>query len=143
MTVYAADWILPVAGKPLSHGWIRLENGRITEVGSGRRDDAEDLGHVAILPALVNAHTHLELSYLRGEVPEAEGFLEWVRGIMAARRAQPDPEAPGILGAARAALREAFARLPVDDGLPPLPAAVLPSDRSGVVLGSQAFCPGE
>ncbi|NOT24836.1 MAG: amidohydrolase family protein [Acidobacteria bacterium] len=109
MTIYAADWILPVVGEPVRHGWICLENGRIGEVGSGRRDDAEDLGQVAILPALVNAHTHLELSYLRGEVPPADGFLEWVRGIMAARRAQPDPQAPEILGAARAALCEARA----------------------------------
>ena len=109
MTVYAADWILPIVGEPVSGGWLRLDHGRITDVGSGTRDDAEDLGHVAILPALVNAHTHLELSYLRGEVPPAESFLVWVQGIMAARRTQPDPDAPEILGAARAALREAHA----------------------------------
>lgn len=109
MSIYAADWILPVVGEPVPCGWIRLENGRIADVGSDQRDDAEDLGHVAILPALVNAHTHLELSYLRGEVPPADGFLEWVRGVMSARRAQPNPEAPEILDAARAALREARA----------------------------------
>ncbi|HYI15055.1 MAG TPA: AAA family ATPase [Thermomicrobiales bacterium] len=33
--------------------------------------------------------------------------------------------------------REVFAGLPLDESLPKLPAAVLPADRSGVVLGSQ------
>ena len=109
MTVLAADWILPVVGEPLNHGWIRLEDGRIAEAGSGRREDAEHLGQVVILPALVNAHTHLELSYLRGDVPPADNFLDWVRGVMAARREQPDPGATEIVGAARAALHEAQA----------------------------------
>jgi cytosine/adenosine deaminase-related metal-dependent hydrolase len=109
MTVYAADWIVPVVGDPIPGAWIRLDHGRIAEVGAGKRDDAEDLGRVAILPALVNAHTHLELSYLRGDVPPAESFLEWVSGVMSARRAQPDSAAPEIIGAARAALREARA----------------------------------
>ncbi len=33
--------------------------------------------------------------------------------------------------------RELFAKVPPDDGLPPLPAAVLPPERAGVALGSQ------
>ena len=38
-----------------------------------------DLGDVAMLPGLVNAHTHLELSYLRDEVPPAAEFVDWIR----------------------------------------------------------------
>ena len=40
----------------------------------------------SILPALVNAHTHLELSYLHGRVPPSTSFNEWVRALMALRR---------------------------------------------------------
>ena len=54
-----------------------------------------DLGDVAVLPGLVNAHTHLELSYLRDEVPPASQFVTWIRGVMAARRERPDPERAG------------------------------------------------
>jgi cytosine/adenosine deaminase-related metal-dependent hydrolase len=44
-----------------------------------------DLGSVAVMPALVNAHTHLELSWLRGRVPPGESFIEWVRAQMLLR----------------------------------------------------------
>ncbi len=50
-----------------------------------------DLGAVAILPGLVNAHTHLELSALRGQVPPTQTMPDWVRDLMARRRA-PAPE---------------------------------------------------
>jgi cytosine/adenosine deaminase-related metal-dependent hydrolase len=63
-----------------------------------------DLGRAVILPALVNAHTHLELSYLYGRVPAGTTFNQWVRTLMALRRQYPDPSAPEILSAARDAI---------------------------------------
>jgi len=107
MTVLAAEWVLPVTAPPISRGWIAIEDGLVSGVGQGPRKDAVDLGRVALLPALVNAHTHLELSYLRGRVPPAPRFLDWVRTIMEARRAHEDPTAPDILAAARAGIAEA------------------------------------
>ena len=71
MTVYNAAWVLPIADPPIADGWVSVEGGRVAGVGAGRRGDAVDLGRVVVLPALVNAHTHLELSYLRGQVPPA------------------------------------------------------------------------
>jgi aminodeoxyfutalosine deaminase len=106
---YRADWLLPVADDPIRHGWVGIDHGRITAVGSGEAPDATDLGRVAILPALVNAHTHLELSYLRNAVPPAARFVDWIRPLMAARRAYPDPADPRILDAARAGIEEARA----------------------------------
>ena len=61
------------------------------------------------MPALVNAHTHLELSHLRGVIPPSDNFLAWIGGIMAARRGYPDPDDPRILDAARAGIAEAHA----------------------------------
>jgi cytosine/adenosine deaminase-related metal-dependent hydrolase len=113
MIRYHAAWILPISEPPIRDGWLAVDRGRIVALGSaGRRVLADgarevDLGDVAILPGLVNAHTHLELSYLRDEVAPASEFVTWIRGVMAARRQRPDPRDPEILDAVDRALVEA------------------------------------
>ena len=107
MAVYKADWVLPVAGDPIRDGWVALENGRIAAVSATPTSGAVDLGRAVILPALVNAHTHFELSYLRGVVPPSARFLDWISAIMAARRRYANPQDPVILAAARGAIDEA------------------------------------
>src|SRR5882672_4686359 len=109
MPAYTAEWILPMSGEAIHRGSIVIESGRIAGVEDSVRADASDLGHVAIMPALVNAHTHLELSYLRGLVKPTETFIEWIRSIMSMRRQHPDASDPRILASARAAIAEARA----------------------------------
>jgi cytosine/adenosine deaminase-related metal-dependent hydrolase len=107
MTVYTSDWVLPIAGDPVPHGSVAVENGRIAAVGSVPASGAVDLGAAVILPALVNAHTHLELSHLRNLVPPSARFLDWIAGILAVRGRYPDPHTPVVLAAARNAIEEA------------------------------------
>jgi aminodeoxyfutalosine deaminase len=109
MSSYAAEWVLPMTGEPMQRASLSVENGRIIAVDDTIPAGATDLGHVALMPALVNAHTHLELSYLRGVVPQTEKFLDWIRTIMTARREYSDPADPRILDAARAAIAAAKA----------------------------------
>jgi cytosine/adenosine deaminase-related metal-dependent hydrolase len=109
MTVYRADWILPVAGEPIQGGWLSIEAGRIAGIGDSPPAGAVDLGAVVVVPSLVNTHTHIELSYLHGRVPPAPTFTDWVRPLMATRRQYPDPEDPVILAAAEAAIAAARA----------------------------------
>jgi aminodeoxyfutalosine deaminase len=106
---FRAAWVLPVAGRPIRDGWVGVSEGRIAAVGSDRSATAgeEDLQSVALLPGLVNAHTHLELSYLRDQVPAAPAFVTWIRGVMAARRQRPDPQATEILDGVRDGIAEA------------------------------------
>jgi len=96
-------------GTPIRNGFVTLEGERITAVGDRAPADAASLGNVAILPALVNAHTHLELSYLHGRVPPSTSFNDWVMVLMALRRDHPDPAAPAIIEAARHAIAHARA----------------------------------
>jgi cytosine/adenosine deaminase-related metal-dependent hydrolase len=84
-----AAWLCPVTGPPLADGWVHVTDGHITAVGRGHdapaADRTRDLGPAVVLPGLVNAHTHLELSWLRGLVPPAEDFLTWVGRLMGRR----------------------------------------------------------
>jgi aminodeoxyfutalosine deaminase len=123
MTVYRARWVLPIAAPPIDEGWVAVDGGRVAAVGAGPVQSglgAEvDLGRVALLPALVNAHTHLELSYLAGRVPPAARFTGWIREVMRLRREHPDPADAEILFAqaqAVAALRRAGVGLVGDIG---------------------------
>ena len=49
---------------------------------------AEDLGDVVLLPGLVNAHAHLELSGLAGRVEPGDSFPEWVGQVLKHRFAR-------------------------------------------------------
>jgi cytosine/adenosine deaminase-related metal-dependent hydrolase len=109
VTTFTAAWVLPISAPPIRNGFVTLEAGRITAVGDRVPSDVAPLGNVAILPALVNAHTHLELSYLHGRVPPSTSFNDWVMALMALRRDHPDPTAPAIIEAARHAIARARA----------------------------------
>ena len=68
-------WLLPISQPPIRDAWLRTDRGRIVAFGHSRPGDLTaadeiDLGDVAVLPGLVNAHTHLELSWMRGRIPE-------------------------------------------------------------------------
>ena len=112
MKRYRASWLLPISEPPIRDGWFAVDRGRIVATGrrSANRTEPEiDLGDVAVMPGLVNAHTHLELSYLRDEVPPAPQFVDWIRGVMAARRQRPDPQAPEILDGIARGIADAVA----------------------------------
>jgi aminodeoxyfutalosine deaminase len=88
MIVYRAAWVCPISRPPIENGWVAVDEGRIRAVGGhdvAPPQPLRDLGRVAILPGLVNAHTHLELSWLRGRVPPAATFVEWIRQMMLTR----------------------------------------------------------
>ena len=155
MIRYHASWILPISEPPVRDGWIAVDRGRVVAYGSAGRSALGadpvrevDFGQVAIMPGLVNAHTHLELSWMAGLVPPSASMNDWVRALMQLRRAEsPGPQAE--LQAARDAahaMREGGTVLvgDVSNGLGVV-AALAEADLGGVVfhelLGFNAMNP--
>jgi aminodeoxyfutalosine deaminase len=102
--LHHAAWVLPIAGPPIRDGWVAVERGEILDLGRGQGPGAgeqDTASPCVILPALVNAHAHLELSWMRHEVAPAASMPEWVERLMARRRAAgrdaPEPIAEAIL----------------------------------------------
>jgi cytosine/adenosine deaminase-related metal-dependent hydrolase len=106
MPRFRADWVLPVVTRPLRHGWVAIEGGRIGGVGDDA-SEAIDLGAVALLPGLVNAHTHLELSHLRGQIGRSDTFIDWVRELLRLRRQSPGATTVEVEAGVTGAIAEA------------------------------------
>ena len=82
-----ARWILPMEGPPLEEGTVVIQDQRIAAVEPHGRCTADvDLGNAAVLPGLVNAHTHLDLTGLRGLAPPSTDFTAWLRLVIHHRR---------------------------------------------------------
>src|SRR3954453_7247347 len=87
-----ARWVFPVSGPPIPDGIVTIDGDRISAVESaGSRSVDVDLGDVAVLPGLVNAHTHLDLTGMRGLAPPSPDFIGWLRqGIPQPRIRTPE-----------------------------------------------------
>jgi aminodeoxyfutalosine deaminase len=82
-----ARWVYPVDAAPLERGVVVVKGERITAIEPhGSRTPDVDLGNVAVLPGLVNAHTHLDLSGFPKPVPFTGDFTDWLRSVIAHRR---------------------------------------------------------
>jgi cytosine/adenosine deaminase-related metal-dependent hydrolase len=67
LTVYSADWVVPVEGQPIPEGAVAVEDGAIVAVGTrAELGDGERFDGAAIVPGFVNAHTHLEYAVYAG-----------------------------------------------------------------------------
>jgi len=111
MIRYHASWVLPIGDPPIRDGWVAVDRDRVVALGKRAPGDTtaeRDLGSVAILPGLVNAHTHLELSYLRGALPPASELVAWIRNVIGARRSHPDPEAADIVQSIECGIEESI-----------------------------------
>ncbi len=108
-TLYRAKFVLPIESPLIQDGAVITTKGRITAVGpyrelkktfSGR---LHDLGEMVLMPALVNAHTHLELSALKWRLTPSGSFITWVKNLI---RKRTEISAEEVQQAAQQALDE-------------------------------------
>jgi 5-methylthioadenosine/S-adenosylhomocysteine deaminase len=96
--IYSARWVLPIISPLIEDGAVAINDTLIVAVGS--RPDLlaqfpesqfEDFGNAVILPGLVNAHSHLELTVMRGFLEREErDFFAWLRKLTLARLAMTE-----------------------------------------------------
>src|SRR5262249_34938148 len=101
-----ARWIVPVDSPALPGGTVTVEGDRIVAVEPhGRRTADVDLGNAAVIPGLVNAHMHLDLSSFATPIPFDGDFTNWLRAVIAHRRTQTPEQ---VMTAVRAGLDESL-----------------------------------
>lgn len=92
--VHRARWLMPVDSPPLENGAVLVQGDGILACGAypqvKRQSPANtpvlDHGAAALMPALVNGHTHLELSVLAGQIPLPQhGFTAWLQELLPRR----------------------------------------------------------
>lgn len=89
MTRLLARWIFPVDQPPIERGIVEFVDGIISAIEpfTGQPDsETVDLGNVAIIPGLVNAHAHLEFSSLESPIEPALPFTNWIGRLLTHRR---------------------------------------------------------
>jgi len=104
--------VFPITAPPIRDGVVTVEDGRILSVGPADGDESRepnglgddeggvgraaktrviDLGNVALLPGLINAHTHLELSDCSEPLGRSgERLADWIPRVIGYRRARAD-----------------------------------------------------
>lgn len=109
--LFRARYLLPIGAPVIEGGALLVENDRIVAVGPQHElaaahpgAAAVDFGEAVILPPLVNAHTHLELTDFpqwaeaAGETAEPAGFVDWVLRLVRVRRTVGDDAVTASLG---------------------------------------------
>ena len=85
--ILRARMVLPISAPPISDGAVRVSGSRIVAIGRWRdligATDRQrlDLGEVALLPGLVNAHCHLDYTLMAGLFPPPKLFSDWLKVI--------------------------------------------------------------
>jgi 5-methylthioadenosine/S-adenosylhomocysteine deaminase len=84
---YHARWVLPITQPPIENGTVVENDGKITYVGpraAAPPGDDYELGESIMLPGLVNTHTHLELTAMRGFLEDGQ-FTGWIDKLRQSR----------------------------------------------------------
>src|SRR5687767_9532443 len=128
MTIlYSARWVLPNSSSSIEDGAIAIDGSLITDVGTraslvGKYPEAtvHHYPDAAILPGLINAHSHLELTAMRGFLESEEAdFTSWLKKLTVARlelMAPDDRYVSAAWGATEAARAGVTALADASDG---------------------------
>ena len=99
MQIFAASYLLPISSPPVAGGAIVVDNGRIVDSGTLEEmrkihsAPVREFPGCVIMPGLVNAHTHLELTHFpswklrKGIDYSPRTYVDWVIQVIKISRA--------------------------------------------------------
>ena len=97
-TVHRAKYALADAHTLIADAAVHVgKSGVISRISTWKsRDRGEaslvvDWGSVILLPGLVNAHTHLELTDLQNRINRHDSFTDWLSKLISLRRGMDEP----------------------------------------------------
>jgi 5-methylthioadenosine/S-adenosylhomocysteine deaminase len=110
MKIISANYVLPISGEPFENGAVAVEKDKILAVGKQSEiaakfpeAESEDFGEAVIMPGLVNAHSHLEITAMRSFLDDVEhDFSRWLlklSTVRAERLTEQDIEISAVWGA--------------------------------------------
>ncbi len=95
LEIYTAKWIIPVTSEIIENGAVVVFNNKILDVGKKKEILSVYHGKITsfddaiICPGLINAHCHIELSYLKGRISASNKFSEWLKEVIS-KKELPD-----------------------------------------------------
>lgn len=118
-TIYTSRYVVPISMPPQESGAILVSDGTILALDSYKKLASEhpqarvvDFGESVILPPMVNAHSHLELTAYpqwnaaSGETTRKNDFVDWVLNLIRIRRTlSPDQIRASLVQGLRDSLR--------------------------------------
>jgi cytosine/adenosine deaminase-related metal-dependent hydrolase len=95
MRKFSAHRIYPVNSPPISFGIVETDDdGTIRNIRSTGGKPVEEAGLEfypgIIIPGMVNTHCHLEVSHLKGQIPEHTGISGFVSSLQKLRQIEPE-----------------------------------------------------
>jgi aminodeoxyfutalosine deaminase len=93
MKILCADYVLPIASEVIENGAVAIDETRIVAVGTRREivekyleAEIENFSEAVIMPGLVNCHSHLEITAMRGFLDDVEDdFYSWLMKLTTTR----------------------------------------------------------
>ena len=83
--IHRAKWVISDSATIFQDGYLEIEDGLIKDMGKwgkNRCGHVIDHGPGVIIPPLINSHTHLDLTGLKGRIPFENGFSSWVKKLI-------------------------------------------------------------
>ncbi len=85
MRKISADLVIPVTSTPIPKGVVVLDDhGSVLSVEKSHdvNDDSIERYQGVLCPGFINAHCHIELSYMKGKIPEHTGLVPFIINLI-------------------------------------------------------------